>query len=215
MLVGLVVFGFLALAIGLPSRLSREAAAAGQAVISMIWLALALSACGALVVLFLTPKGRRGWHHFVERISDRLYGEEGRVTPEASTEEAPRSRDRRATLALGLVLFAGVLGSRYLTGHGLVPERYTQPLSALYMVPFLVHIGLSRKRVVAPVTLLWAGLIAMHGLLIVAGAPVLSEERFAQANMVISTFGFGFFSALLGHLYSRYALRRLRTLVHE
>jgi len=55
----------------------------------------------------------------------------------------------------------------------------------------------------------------MYGLLIVAGAPVLSEGRFAQANMVISTFGFGFLSALAAHIYSRYALRRLRRLVHE
>jgi len=57
---------------------------------------------------------------------------------------------------------------------------------------------------------LFAVLYAIHALLYISGAPVRFRNPWEVLDMVISTFGYGILTALLGHLYSRYALRRLK-----
>ena len=98
MLAGLLLFGFLVLPISLFSKLSHEAAAVGDTRLYWVWRGLSLS-FAATLVLALTPRGRRIRRWLVETVSERLYGEEGRVLPEGcvETESGSGARSGRET----------------------------------------------------------------------------------------------------------------------
>lgn len=210
MLIRLLVYAVLAIGIGLPARMSRFAAASGHDVVAFVSLTTALAAAALLVYLTLVPLGRRSMSRFVGVMSDRIYGAEGRVTLEGPV--APPAG--RGKFLVGIAFALCILGSIYLESHALVPPRYSQPLTALYVIPVLLYLGRSSGRM-APAAILWAGLTAFHAALTLAGVTWLIDARFTAINRVVSTFGFGLLSALVVHLYSRYALKRLRSLVRE
>jgi hypothetical protein len=87
-----------------------------------------------------------------------------------------------------------------------------QPISALYCVPFLVCLWFLQRPLLGNMALLWPALIAIHAILIVAGAPILFSGRWEGLNMLIPIFGYGMLTGILSHLYSRVALRRLKRL---
>ena len=57
---------------------------------------------------------------------------------------------------------------------------------------------------------IWPGLYVLHAGLVVAGAPIQFGRQLAILNMLIPVAGYGLVAALAGHIYSRYALRKLR-----
>ncbi|MEZ6070602.1 MAG: hypothetical protein R3C10_10080 [Pirellulales bacterium] len=59
---------------------------------------------------------------------------------------------------------------------------------------------------------IWPALYTIHALLIVAGAPIVFHAPWDGLNMLIPIAGYGILAALVGHLYSRYALGKLRRL---
>ncbi|HUL78805.1 MAG TPA: hypothetical protein VL691_16190 [Vicinamibacteria bacterium] len=141
-------------------------------------------------------------------LQGRLYAAEGDVRPE---EEESRAL-ARAGWWVGLSFVACVSATVVLVGTGLVPLKYMQPVSALYVVPFLMCLTLLQPRSVSPFLWLWPALYATHAALILGGAPILLAEPLESLNVVIPTVGYGLLAALLGHAYSRYALWRLRRL---
>ena len=60
--------------------------------------------------------------------------------------------------------------------------------------------------------MLWPTLYAIHAILLVAGAPIYFGGKWEALNMFVPVVGYGVLAALAGHIYSRIALRRLRTL---
>jgi len=92
---------------------------------------------------------------------------------------------------------------------GLYPIRLMQPISALYLVPFLCYLGLKLRRVGSPFMFLWPGLYAVHAVLLVTGVPIGMGP---MLDMFVPTVGYGLVAALSGHIYNRVALRRLRRL---
>jgi len=85
-----------------------------------------------------------------------------------------------------------------------------QPVSALYVVPFLVFLYLWQRPVISPLALLWPTLYAIHAILVVAGVPILFHKPWTALNMLIPIAGYGILCGLLGHFYSRYALKKLK-----
>ena len=61
--------------------------------------------------------------------------------------------------------------------------------------------------------LLWPVLYAAHAALVVVRV-FPSSGRWPHAHMLIATVGYGLFTALVGHVVNRVALRRLRRLAH-
>ena len=59
---------------------------------------------------------------------------------------------------------------------------------------------------------LWPALYALHAILLVVGAPIYFEDPYTILNMLVPTAGYGIAAAVAGHVYSRFALRRLRRL---
>jgi len=91
-------------------------------------------------------------------------------------------------------------------------EKYMQPLEALVVTPFLVALWALNRKATSPIMLLWPALFALHALLIVAGAPIVFTGPLMGLNVFIPVFGYGLLAGLVGHLYNRHALARMRQL---
>jgi hypothetical protein len=90
-----------------------------------------------------------------------------------------------------------------------VPVRYVQPIAAVYVIPFMVYMGVTQWRTSSPFMVLWPALYAAHAVLILGGAPISRGFFF---DIFFPTVGYGTIAALSGHIYSRFALRKLRAL---
>jgi len=140
----------------------------------------------------------------MRRISQRLYQREGSVMAGTSHAE----EHKRPPLGVFVFMFC-VIASIGLGLLGFFPVSLMQPISALYVVPFLCYLGLKLRRAGSPFMFLWPALYGIHAILLVAGAPIRLGPAF---DMIVPMFGYGFIAALAGHIYSRVALRRLRAL---
>jgi hypothetical protein len=69
------------------------------------------------------------------------------------------------------------------------------------------------RPAVGPITLLWPVLYALHAILILAGVPIVFVGPWESLNMLIPIVGYGLVTSVLGHLYSRWALHSVRTIV--
>ncbi|MBE7557422.1 hypothetical protein HS125_00120 [bacterium] len=175
--------------------LSGTILAAGAAILA---LAIVIGA-----VALSVPRWGGRWLDRVLR--EKLYGAEGHVA------FAPPAGSRKLLGLAAAVIFgfcnlvAVVLG---IAGH--IPNDYMQPVSALYVVPFLVFLYFLLHAQVHPLVLLWPLLYGLHALLIVAGAPILLPDSLDELNLLIPTAGYGLVAGLVAHLYNRHALRRLK-----
>ena len=105
-----------------------------------------------------------------------------------------------------------VVASVTLGIFGYIPIRYMQPVSAIYMVPFLVVIWFLIRPASSGLFLLWPALYGLHAVLLVAGVPILFSGKWDCMNMLLPTIGYGLLTTLVMHIYSRFALGRLRHL---
>jgi len=206
-LVSMVIFLLLFTAIGVPSYLGGIAYLAGNMLAFWICIFFLVIACVA-VFFFSVPK--RGGK-LIEKISRRLYGDEGVTT---LPPPARIKKHHWVGLVVGLVFASCVVGSVLLGIRGFIPIEYMQPVSALYVVPFLVFLVVWQRPVVSLLSLLWPILYALHAVLVVMGVPIQFGGRLDFLNMLIPTAGYGILCGLLGHVYSRYALKKLREAAH-
>ncbi|MBN1588068.1 MAG: hypothetical protein JW888_00975 [Pirellulales bacterium] len=204
---GVVVFMIVALmlsaAIGVQSYLAGVAYRAGHMTLFWASIAVVVSAVGATIFLSVPRWGGR----LQERVVNRLYAGEGNVA---------LSTPARSQRHWGIVL-AACFGSCVTASIALgfvydIPSKYMQPISALYVVPFLVGLWFLMRPMAGCVALLWPALYGFHAILILAGAPIAFTGRWEALNVLIPIAGYGMLAGLLGHLYSRVALGRLRRL---
>ena len=146
-----------------------------------------------------------GVFRIVRSIAERLYEGEGSVFVGACAG----IEDSRGPLLVAFVFMFCIQASVGLGLLGFLPIRYMQPISALYVVPFLCYLGLKLRRIGSPFMFLWPGLYAIHAVLLVTGVPIGMGP---WLDMGVPTLGYGLVAALAGHIYSRVALRRLRML---
>lgn len=149
-----------------------------------------------------------GGQRIMRRITERLYRSEGSI----SVGPSPEENIRRMAPAVGFLFMFCVLASVGLGLLGVLPIRYMQPISALYVIPFFVYIGIAQRGSGSPFMLLWPMLYGIHAILLVAGAPIYFAGKWEALNMLVPVIGYGVLAALAGHIYSRMALRRLRAL---
>ncbi len=206
-LVSMVLFLLLFAAIGIPSYLAGTAYRSGDTFTLWISVFLLIVACVALFFFCVPMWGGT----LIEKIARRLYGSEGATTlsPPARTK-----KHRWVGWVAGLVFASCVVSSVQLGIYGYIPIEYMQPVSALYVVPFLVFLVVWQRPVIGPLSLLWPILYALHAILIVAGVPIQFNEPWIFLNMLIPIGGYGILCGLLGHLYSRYALKKLKGVTH-
>jgi len=200
----LLIFLVLSAAIGGFSSGAERASHNGNTVMLAVCLSGLIVALAVLIYLSVPAWGFRR----MGRIASALYAREGRVT--VTRTWAP-GRGRLVT-GLGLGFGACLLASVLLGVWGYLPDRYMQPVSAVYMVPFLVMLTLLQRPAIGWITLLWPALYGLHAVLIVAGAPIVFLGTWSVLNMVIPTIGYGLLTSLLGHMFNRYALHSVKQL---
>lgn len=164
---------------------------------------LLLCACLVSLLWFSFVGGAR----VIERITRWVYRSEGGVFA------GPRPEDAvcKASFVPWLFMFC-VLGSVILGVMGFLPIRLMQPISAVYVVPFMVYLSIRLRGAGSPFMLLWPLLYGLHAILLVAGVPIYISGKLEALNMLIPVAGYGSIAALAAHVYSRFALRKLRRL---
>jgi hypothetical protein len=204
-LFNLAVFLLLWIGISLPSYWGGLAYRSGNTAVFAVCLVVLVFAL-LLTIYVSVPRwgGRR-----LQKVGEKLYANEGRVTIAAGT-----SKPRWWGVALAAAFLICVTGNVVLSVLGYLPDgKYQQPISAIYCVPFLVALNLLIWPATGYIPLLWPLLYAVHALLILAGATIVFAPPSDSLNMLIPIVGYGALTALISHLYSRWALHNVRTLV--
>ena len=193
--------------IAIPSYFGGRAYRSGNLV--LFWICIFVLAVAMIsLAFFCVPK----WGgKFIARISRRLYNREGDVL--ISVPETIKKK-----LWVGYVVamvFASCVFISVILGFlGYLSIKYMQPVSALYVVPFFVFLYLWQRPIISPLVLLWPILYTIHAILIVTGMPILFTKYLIPLNMILPVFGYGFLTYMIAHLYSRYALKKLKTAAH-
>lgn len=199
--VGLLLFSGLSAAIGILSAFAGIGYRYGNPL--LLWPCVGLLVLTLAAVIYLSvPRWGGRW---LEKVARHLYPE-GNVSI-----SVPSHQGRRIlSMVMGIVFGCCVLGTVLLGLSGYIPAKYAQPVSALYVVPFLVGLYLLMRPAVGPVSLLWPILYGLHAILIVAGVPLAFSGPWEVLNIPVPMIVYGLAAALLGHAVNRYALSQLK-----
>ena len=204
-MVALAVSALLFLAIGVPSYWGGVAYRAGNIPMFVACVAVVIVAMAATIYVSVPRWGGRR----LQQIAEAVYAREGSVT--ISTPPAHRPW---MVMAIGVAFGSCVVGTVVLGLLGYLPnDKYMQPISALYVVPFLIALNFFMRPATGYVPLLWPFLYALHAALIVAGAPIVFVGPWEPLNMLGPIVGYGALTSLIGHIYSRWALHNARAIV--
>jgi hypothetical protein len=163
------------------------------------------------LIIFVSKFGGKNRGLIDQLIDQRIYGTEGT----ASMPE-PKSTRKKKWLdsIVGAVVFICILGSMYLSMEGYIAFKYLQPVMAIYFVPFLVFLYFQQRPRVGPLLLICPILYTIHAILIVAGLPIFFTGDLGILNMFLPLIGYTFLACVIGHTYSRHALKKLKTAAH-
>ena len=117
-------------------------------------------------------------------------------------------------IVVALVVFICVIGSYHLTKEGFISFKYLQPVTALYFVPFLVFQYSMQRPRLGPLLLICPILCTIHAILIIVGTPIFFTGSFGILNQSLPLFAYTFLAYLIGHIYSRWALKKLKGITH-
>ncbi|HOZ45457.1 MAG TPA: hypothetical protein PLO37_03460 [Candidatus Hydrogenedentes bacterium] len=179
---------------------------------NVLWILLCAAGIVGMIVAmawFIVPKwgGDR-----IYRISQWIYGEEGYAAYLGGSGESIKASSWVYAAGIGLAAYH-LLGVLLIAGRYL-PFQYTQPFSALYMVPFFIAMTITQR--LGFWAFIWPVLYGLHAVLILLGVPIrFTDVNLEILNMIVPVFGYGLVAILVGHLFSRYALHRLKALVRQ
>jgi len=193
--------------IAIPSYFGGKAYRSGNMLLFWICILSQMIVIPALIFCSVPKWGGK----FIERISRRLYSREGDVFV-----SVPESMKKKKWVGYVVAMIFGscIVGSVRLGLLGYLSIEYMQPISAVYVVPFLVFLYFWQRPIISPLALLWPILYGIHAILVVAGVPIQFGEPWIFLNMLIPMAGYGLLCGLAGHLYSRYALGKLKAAAH-
>jgi hypothetical protein len=169
------------------------------AVLAVFWIS---------VFIFIRKFGGKN-KGLIEQIIDRwIYGKEGTASmpiPKLS------KKMKRMDIVLAIVYLVCLLGSMELGMLGYIPVKYFLPFTALFVVPFGAYQYFIMQPRLGPILLIFPILYVIHAISILAGVPIFFTGTFAvPLNMLIPII-YNFLAYIVGHLYSRYALKKLKT----
>ncbi len=190
-----IAFGVVAIGIAGFSHLAGQAYRSGRYALFGWLLTIDILFLVANVFLSLPKWGGR----WISTLGEELSAEQGHV-------ELHTSRWARRFGWVGVVFGLCVAGSVIVGLSGLVEPRFMQPLSALYVVPFITFLILIQRPRSTYLMLIWPVLYAAHAIAILAGAPIFSG-RLDLMNYLLPGFGYGLLAAVIAELYSRYGLK--------
>jgi hypothetical protein len=148
----------------------------------------------------------------LDQIIDRwIYSHEGFTSmPQPKLSKKKKYLD----IFIGIVYMACLFGSMELAMLGYIPIKYLLPLMALYVVPFNVYLYFMQRPRLGPILLICPILYTIHAILIIAGVPIFFTGTFAVSLNMLLPIIYSLLTYTIGHLYSRYALKKLKNLTH-
>ncbi len=192
--------------IGLVASLTQQAYVAGNKALfytSVVFLVIAF-------FFFMWISVSQWTAELVWQVTQWFYGKEGFVSPDEKKRSKTLPRWVIALIGLMLVyhiLAALLISFRYLS------LQYLQPFSAVALVPVLCI--LIYYQDLGFWAWLWPILYGLHAILLLYGFPISFPAPWHLLNIMIPIFGYGFIAILVGHIYSRYALWRLKSITRQ
>jgi len=197
---------FIICIIGLVASLTQQAYTSGNKslfYISVVFLAITF-------FFFIWISISRWTAEFVWQVTLWFYGREGFVAP----EENARSKQlpRWVIILIGMMLVYHILGALLISFRSL-PLQYLQPFSAIILVPVLCI--LIYYQGLGFWAWLWPLLYGLHAFLLLARVPIGFPSPWYLLNIIVPIFGYGLIAILVGHIYSRYALWKLKAITRQ
>jgi uncharacterized membrane protein (DUF485 family) len=206
----MVMICLYSMGIGVTSYLAARGFIKGHIILASACIVV-LAAILIFPIIFISKFGGKNRGLIGQKMDQWIYGREG--TASIAVPELTKKK-KWLDFVCGAVVLICMLGTMFLSMVGYIAFKYLQPVSALYIVPvFVFEYFLIRPRV-GPLFLICPILYTIHAILIVAGVPIFFTGYLRFWNMVIPLFGYLFLTYVIAHLYSRYALKKLKALTH-
>ncbi|MBW8035151.1 MAG: hypothetical protein FVQ79_05835 [Planctomycetes bacterium] len=176
-------------------------------------LVAVLTAISIFIIIVLKKFGGKNRGMLDQLIDKWTYGKEG-----TATLPVQKSSKKKICLEIvgAVIFFICIFGSWHLALKGYISYKYLQPVSVLYMVPYAVCGWYFFKSPrMGPIYLVYPILYTIHAILILAGVPLFfTTENFCIFSICLPMIGYGFLPFVIGHLYSRHALKKLKEISH-
>ena len=206
----IVMICLISIGIGFPLGLAIAAFTKGNMILAGAGIAL-LVAGAIFPIIFALKLGGKNHIPIDQRIDQWIYGKEGT----ASMQRPKLTKKKRwLNMVVALVVFICVIGSYHLTKEGFISFKYLQPVTALYFVPILVFQYSMQRPRLGPLLLICPILCTIHAILIIAGVPIFFTGGFGILNQSLPLFAYTFLAYIIAHIYSRYALKKLKSIIH-
>ncbi len=206
---------FVAALVGFPLALAVAGFAKGNIILGCVGIAVlvaVLVATAKFMIIFLSKFGGKNRGLLDQRIDKWIYGKEG-----TATVPVPKSSKKKKCLEIvsAVIFFICFFGSWHLAMEGFIAYKYLQPVSALYIVPYVVcGWYFCQSPRMGPIYLLYPILYAIHAILIVAGVPLFFTGNWSILSICLPSIGYSFLAYAIGHFYSRHALKKLKSITH-
>jgi len=193
-------------AIGVSGTLTHTAYENGQTGLFSVAVALMV-----LAIVALTWFSASHWGgEIIFKTTQWLYGKEGYAA--YGDDDAPETTPLWLTL-IGGGLVVHHLVAALLVSFGYLPLLHMQPFSALYMVPFLIIMIVHQD--LGFWAWIWPLLYGLHAALLYLDVLNFFPRELTLLHMIVPVFGYGLIAILIGHLYSRFALWKLKSLARS
>lgn len=206
----IAIISLISMGIVFPAALAVSAFMKGKLILVGVGI-VALVVVLIFYVIFLLKFGGKNRGLIDQKIDQWIYGREG-----TTSMPVPKLTKKKKWLDFvsGVIVSIYILGSNYLYMEGFIAVKYLLPVSALFFVPFLVFQYFLQRPRLGPLVLICPILYTIHAILIIAGVPIFFTGNRGMLNMFLPVFGYSFLAYVIGHLYSRYALKKLKTAAH-
>jgi len=186
----------------------------GNVVLGCIGTVVLVAALVAIVefhIFFLAKFGGKN-KGLLDQIIDRwIYGKEGTASmPLPKLSKKMKYLD----IVFAIIYLVLLIGTMELGMLGYIPVKYFLPFMALFVVPFGIYQYFIMRPRLGPVLLIFPILYAIHSILIIAGVPIFFTGTFAVPLNMLLPILYNLLAYMIGHVYSRYALKRLKRIAH-
>ena len=183
----------------------------GNMILGSVGIAVMLAALAAVITfyVFIFKKfGGKNRGLLDQKIDRKIYGKEG-----FASMPRPQLSKKRIVIdvIIGLAFMVLLLGTMYLAMSGYIPIEHHLPIMALFVVPFGIYQYFVMKPRFGPLLLLYPALFGIHALLVLAGLPIYFPGTFGVPFNILLTLAYNLLAFIIAHLYSRYALKKLKT----